>query len=230
MGWDDRFMKEYKCLHCGNTVEAATLPQDWAYCAGNRFICRECVTNCRVSDLGNFPFDNFQHFQEAYKGGIVRVGVDMGTAREWLRIGRYAPKTTGYRLLYWCPYLAILGFILYSAVTRSWLLLLALPLFVGAFFIFNPGARFFGVFRTALIILVHLGFVYSIIRYNPNWLAITLVLMVMFYAQQAMYRIASDSLVKAILKHEDLLCVLWLKRSMNVIYKDEFFIEPLSGI
>lgn len=224
-------MREYKCLHCGKRIESLTLPQDWEYCVGDRFICRACIPNCRVSDLGNFPFDNFQHFQEAYKVGIVSVGVDMGTAREWLlRTGRYAPKITGYRLLYLSPYLATLGFIIYCVAVRSWLLLLALPLFVGAFFMFNPGARIFGVLRTVLIILVHLGFVYSIIRYNPNWLAITLVLMVIFYAQQAMYRIASNSLIKAILKHEDLLCVLWLTRSMNVIYKDEFFAEPLFGI
>lgn len=224
-------MKVYKCLYCDKKIESLTLPQEWAYCAGDRSICPECITNCRVSDLRNFPFDDFQDFQKAHKLGGVTVGVDMGTAREWVRRGRYAPRRAEvvvmYQLLYWLPHLAVLSFVIYSLVTRSWLLLLALPLFLIAFFLFNPAAKVWGLIRTIPIILMHFGFFISVIRYDPYWSAITLVLMVMFYGQWAMYRIATRYLIKAILNHEDLLCVLWLKRLMNVIHKDTFFIEPL---
>lgn len=226
-------MRVYKCLYCDKKIESITLPQEWAYCAGDRFICPECITNCRVSDLRNFPFDDFQNFQKAHTLGDAVVGVDMGTAREWARKGRYAPQKAEvvlvYQLLYWLPYLVVLSFVIYSLVIRSWLLLLALPLFLIAFFLFNPAAKVWGLIRTIPIILMHLGFIYSVIRYDPNWLAITLVLMVMFYGQRAMYRIASNYLIGAILKHEDLLCVLWLKRLMHVIHKDTLFKEPLFG-
>ena len=224
-------MKVYKCLHCDKEIESLTLPQEWAYCAGDRSICPECFTNCRVSDLRNFPLDNFQDFQKARTLGDVIVGVDMGTAREWALKGRYAPKKAGrvVRPFLYLPFLVVLSFVIYSLVVQSWLLLLALPLFLIAFFIFHPGAKSFGLIRTIPIILMHVGFIYSVIRYDPNWLVITLVLMVIFYAQWAMYRIASNYLIEAIFKHEDLLCVLWLKRLMNVIHKDTFFIEPLFG-
>ena len=156
----------------------------------------------------------------------------MGTAREWSLKGRYAPKKAqrvALQLLHLLPFFVVLSFVIYSLVIRSWLLLLALPLFLVAFFIFHPGAKSFGLIRTIPIILTHLGFIYSVIRYDPNWLAITLVLMVIFYAQRAMYRIAADYLIEAIFKHEDLLCVLWLQRQMHVIHKDTFFAEPLFG-
>ncbi len=228
----NNFVKVYKCLYCDKEIESLTLPQDWAYCAGDRCICPECITNCRVSDLRNFPFDDFKDFQKAYTLGGVMVGVDMGTAREWALKGRYAPQKVErvvFQLLYLLPYLVVLSFVIYSLVIRSWLLLLALPLFLVAFFLFNPAAKVWGLIRTIPIILMHLGFIYSVIRYDPNWLAITLVLMVMFYGQWAMYRIATNYLIKAIFKHEDLLCVLWLKRLMHVIHKDTFFAEPLFG-
>lgn len=198
---------------------------------GHRFICPECIANCRVGDLRNFPFDDFQDFQKARTLGDVIVGVDMGTAREWARKGRYTLKKARIQvsLLHLLPYFSILGFIIYLLVIRSWLLLLALPLFLVAFFLFHPGAKIFGLIRTIPIILMHLGFIYSVIRYDPNWLAITLVLMVIFYAQRAMYRVASNYLIEAIFKHEDLLCVLWLKRGMHVIHRDAFFAEPLFG-
>lgn len=225
------FVKVYQCLYCDKKIESLTLPQDWAYCAGDRSICPECISNCRVSDLRNFPFDAFQDFQKARTLGDAIVGVDMGTAREWALKGRYAPKKAGrivLQLLHLLPYLVVLSFVIYSLVIRNWLLLLALPLFLVAFFLFNPGMQnLLGLIGKIPVILMHLGFIYSVIRYDPNWLAITLVLMVIFYALRAMYRIASNYLIEAIFKHEDLLCVLWLKRLMNVIHKDTFFIEPL---
>ncbi len=225
-------MKVYKCFRCDKKVESLTFPKEWAYCVGDRSICPECIANCRVSDLKNFPFNTFQDFQKARTLGDVIVGVDMGTAREWAQKGRYAPKKAAgvvLQLLHLLPFLVILSFIIYSLVSQGWLLLLALPLFFVAFFLFHPGAKIFGLIRTIPIILMHVGFIYSIIRYDPNWLAITLVLMVIFYAQWAMYRIASNYLIEAIFKHEDLLCVLWLKRFVNLIHKDTFFIEPLFG-
>ena len=35
-------MKVYRCLHCDKTIESIALPKEWAYCAGDRFICPEC--------------------------------------------------------------------------------------------------------------------------------------------------------------------------------------------
>ena len=223
------FVKVYKCLRCDKKTESLTLPEGWDYCGGDRSICPECIGNCRVSDLRSFPFDTFQDFQKARTLGDVMVGVDPGTAREWSLKGRYAPIKVRIQaiFLHWLPYFSILGFIIYLVVVRSWLLLLALPLFLVAIFFFNPGWKILGLIRTIPIILTHLGLIYSVIRYDPNWLAITLVLMVIFYAQRAMYRIASNYLIKTILKHEDLLCVLWLKGLMRVIHKDTSFSEPL---
>ncbi|MFC1974393.1 hypothetical protein ACFLVA_00050 [Chloroflexota bacterium] len=222
-------MKVYKCLHCDKKIESLTLPQDWVRCAGDRFICPECITNCRVSDLRSFPFDDFQDFQKARTLGDVKVGVDESMVKQWALKGRYTPKKAErvvHRLVYFVPFLVVLSFVIYSLVSRSWLLLLALPLFPVAYTIF--WSKFLGLIRTIPIILMHAGFIYSVIRYDPNWLAITLVLMVIFYAQRAMYRIVFNSLTEAIFEYEDFLCVLWLQRLMHLIYKDTFFAESLS--
>lgn len=188
---------------------------------------KACITDCTVSDLGDFPFDDFLKLQQAHRLGTASVGIDMTAARDWVvRKGPYCPQKAGPLMLaYYSPYLVALGLVIYSIVTRSWLLLLALPLFLATFFIFAPGARFMGWLRIVPIVLAHIGFVYSVIVYDPNWLAITLGLLVIFYGQQVLYRLACRLLLKAMMEHEDLFCSLWLYRLARINYMGKFFRE-----
>ena len=173
----------------------------------------------RVEELKNFPFKTFAELKKATTEGVANVGIDRGVALQWAQNGIYSSswlRTQGL-ILAFLPFIAAIGFIIYAIVTKSWLLLLALPVLLICFFIFHPSsAMMFGFIRSGLIGLVFVGLAWSLIS-GISWLtALTLALAIIWYAQRTIYRKAVNGLTFAVLEHEDLLCLLWGGRALNI--------------
>jgi hypothetical protein len=175
----------------------------------------------RVEELSNFPFETFQEFRKANMEGVAQPGVDRAVALQWAQNGIYAPgilraQTVFLMLL---PYIAALGFIIWAIVSKSWLMLLALPVLLIAFFIFHPSAAMiFGIIRSGFIGLSFVGLVYAFMTNKPGLLALCITLVVIWYAEKTIYRKAVNYLTRAVSEHEDLLCILWQGKALNVMF------------
>ena len=173
----------------------------------------------RVEELDNFPFKTFQEFRSANLEGVAQPGVTRSVALHWAQSGIYAPgilraQTVVLMLL---PYIAALGFVIWVLVSKSWLMLLALPFLLIAFFLFHPSAAMvFGIVRSGFIGLSLVGLVYAFMTNKPGLLALCLNLFVIWYVQKTIYRTAVNYLTKAVSEHEDLLCILWQSKALNV--------------
>ena len=173
----------------------------------------------RVEELKNFPFKTFAELKKATTEGVANVGIDRGVALQWAQNGIYSSSwlRTQALILAFLPFIAAIGFVIYAIATKSWLLLLALPVLLICFFIFHPSsAMMFGFIRSGLIGLVFVGLAWSLIS-GISWLtALTLALAIIWYAQRTIYRKAVNGLTLAVLEHEDLLCLLWGGRALNI--------------
>lgn len=173
----------------------------------------------RVEELKNFPFKTFAELKKATTEGVANVGIDRGVALQWAQNGIYSSSWLRAQalILAFLPFVAAIGFVIYAIATKSWLLLLALPVLLICFFIFHPSsAMMLGFIRSGLIGLVFVGLAWSLIS-GISWLtALTLVLAIIWYAQRTIYRKAVNGLTLAVLEHEDLLCLLWGGRALNI--------------
>jgi len=173
----------------------------------------------RVEELKNFPFKTFSELKKASTEGVANVGIDRGVALQWAQNGIYSSSWLRAQALFLAllPFIAAIGFVIYAIATKSWLLLLALPVLLICFFIFHPSsAMMLGFIRSGLIGLVLIGLAWSLIS-GIAWLtALTLTLAIIWYAQRTIYRKAANGLTLAVLEHEDLLCLLWSGRALNI--------------
>ena len=94
----------------------------------------------RVEELKNFPFKTFAELKKATTEGVANVGIDRGVALQWAQNGIYSSSwlRTQALILAFLPFIAAIGFVIYAIATKSWLLLLALPVLLICFFIFHP--------------------------------------------------------------------------------------------
>jgi len=173
----------------------------------------------KVEELQHFPFKDFKEFNKANLEGIIQIGIDRLVALRWAQGGIYSSRFLRMQTIFlmFLPYLAAIGFIVYSILSKNWLLLLALPIFFVGFFLFSPGAAMiFGPMRSGLILLTFIAFIWSLLAAKSQLLAITITLLVIWYALRTMYRKAVNRLTVAVAEHEDLLCLLWQSKVLNI--------------
>lgn len=173
----------------------------------------------KVEELDYFPFKTFQEFRKALLEGIAQPGIDRGVALHWVQGGIYSPRWLRiYALiLAFLPFIAAIGFVIYAVVSKSWLLLLALPLLLIGFYVFHPSsAMVFGPIRSLFIFLTFIGFIWSLFMGKPDFFALTITLLIIWYAQKTIYSKAVGYLTRAVSEHEDLLCILWQGRALNI--------------
>jgi hypothetical protein len=183
----------------------------------------------KVEELAHFPFKNFKDFRAAYIQGIIAPGVDRSAALNWaLGGGLHAPSTLRFRLfvLSWVPFIALLGFPIYVIATKNWLWLLAFPVLLIGYFLFHPSAAMvFGVFRTLAIFLTFIALVWAYWAEKWPLLVLAIALTLIWYEHRSVYRSAVSSLIAAAVQHEDLLCLLWQGKAVNVRFHngDEYW-------
>ena len=173
----------------------------------------------RVEELQHFPFKNFTEFKKTILEGVANVGVNRSVALRWIQNGIYSSGWQRAQALFLAtlPFIVALGFVIYAIATKSWLLLLALPVLLIGFFVFHPSsAMIFGFIRSGLIGLTIIGLIWGFIN-GIGWLTVlTLSLAIIWYAQHTIYRKAVSGMIRAAIDHEDLLCILWNSNSLNV--------------
>ncbi|MGI9250060.1 MAG: hypothetical protein ACR2PR_02530 [Pseudohongiellaceae bacterium] len=171
-----------------------------------------------VEGLDNFPFRTFQEFKNADWEGIAQPGVDRGVALRWAYSGSYTSGILRAQVfsLMSIPYIAILGFVVWVIISKSWPMLLGLPVLLFGFCMFHPSAVAFGIIRWGFIGLSFIGLAYAFMTDRPGLLALCLALVAIWYGEKMLYRKAVSSLIKAATEHEDLLCILWQGKALNV--------------
>jgi len=173
----------------------------------------------RVEELKNFPFKTFSELKKALTESVANVGVDRGVALQWIQNGIYSSGWQRVQALFLAtlPFIVVIGFIIYSIVTKSWFLLITSPVLLIGFFVFHPSsAMIFGFIRKCLIGLTIIGLIWGFIN-SVGWLtALTLSLVIIWYTQRTIYRKAISGMIRAALDHEDLLCILWNNNSLNI--------------
>jgi len=173
----------------------------------------------KVEELKHFPFENFKEFRKAYLEGIISPGVDRSVALQWSQGGIYAPTFLRIQALalVFLPFIAAIGFVIYAIVSKSWLLFLALPVLLIGYFIFHPSsAMVFGSIRTLFIFLTFAGFGWALFTHKPGLLALTIALLLIWFADRTVYKKAVSHLLSAAAEHEDLLCRLWHAKAFNI--------------
>jgi len=173
----------------------------------------------KVEKLKHFPFKNFQELKKSQLEGVAQIGIDRSVSLQWIQGGIHCPRHLTYYAIFLASLPLIVGvcFILYSLISKTWLLLLALPLLLVSNFLFHPGFKvMLGLISKILIFLSFVGLFYSIIT-NKEWLlAISLSLVIIWWAQKTIYQKATNTLTKTLLEHEDLLCMFWNSKALSI--------------
>jgi predicted membrane protein len=177
----------------------------------------------RVEELTKFPFTTFQGFRDAHRDGRCYVAVDRSVALSWAYGGhKYSTRSLSFfvAILAAVPYFAVIGFVVYSILSRSWLLLLALPAFVFAHLFFHPSMRFAGILRSVPIWLSVLGFIWGVAQEWFGLIAITGVLLVIWLSHLAVDKWTTSRFTRVLTEHEDFLCAAWRNRAMAIQFGD----------
>jgi hypothetical protein len=181
------------------------------------------VQAIKVEDLAWFPFKTFQEFKTAHREGLCRIWVDRSGALEYVRVGKYVGTSTRLllKMLLYIPHIAVILFLVYAVGSGSWLLLLALPLFVVAYVLFHPSTQLLlGLLRTISIGLSLLGFFWGILSGAVGLVAITAVLLTIWLVHLAFDRKSTQILIHAVTEHEDILCATWRNRLLTLRLAD----------
>lgn len=173
----------------------------------------------RVEELEHFPFKNFDEFKKQITEGLANITVDRSVALNWVQNGIYSSAWQRWYALFLASFTFTvpIGFIAYTVITKTWILLLALPLLLVGFLIFHPNqAMMLGKIRSGLILLTFGGLVWGLVS-GIGWLtALNLSLVILWYVQRAIYNKAVNGMIRAVMQHEDLLCILWNSHALNV--------------
>jgi hypothetical protein len=182
----------------------------------------------KVEELVSFPFTTFQEFRDACRDGLCYVRIDRSAALSWVQSGKYSTVISGLFVtaLTLAPFLAVLGFVVYSILCKCWFLLLALPVFVIAYLLFHPSMQFAGTVRSVPIWLSVLGFVWGVLSEWPSLMAITGALLLIWLSQLAADKHSRRRLTQAVTDHEDLLCIAWRNRVLGIQFADGRFMLP----
>jgi len=176
-----------------------------------------------VEEFPNFPFTDFRQLRVALASGFAHLAVDRRLALTWAQGGPYASSRVRYitTLTTWLPMLSALGFIIWVIVSKSWLMLFALPLWIIGYVVYHPGiGSFFGPIRTLLIGLTFFGFVYGLLTSRPRMAALCAGLVLIWYGIRVTYSLSVGNLIRAASSHEDLFCALWQDEKMSIEMKN----------
>jgi len=176
-----------------------------------------------VEELTSFPFTTFREFRDAHREGRCYLAVDRSVALSWAYGGhKYSTQSLSFFviLLSAVPYFAVLGFAVYSVLSKSWLLLLAIPAFVLAYLFFHPIVRFAGGVHSVPIWLSVLGFIWGVLSEWTGLMAITGVLLVIWLSHLAVDKWTTSRFTRVLTEHEDFLCTAWRTRGMAIQFED----------
>jgi hypothetical protein len=174
----------------------------------------------RVESLANFPFRDFHEFRAAYAAGIISPFVSGSTASRWARVGVHSSRWLVVQAwaLGFLPHLIFTAFVIYAAI-RQPLLLLATPLILISYFLFNPLMfRVLRIFVWGPLVLVACTFTWALAEGKIGTVVVTGAVLVIWYSQRMLHKKAVRALGRAVTEHEDLLRSLWATGVVGVAY------------
>jgi hypothetical protein len=172
-----------------------------------------------VEALKNFPFPTFAKFMEARASGAAWLAVDRGFALKWTQPGGYASRSAQFltTLFTWLPILAALGFLIWIFASKSWIMLVTLPLLLIGYMVYHPGlGSLLGPVRTFLVALTFVGLFYGLLSNQPKMLALCAALSLIWYGIRQSYSFSVRHLSRAASSNEELLCALWQDERLSV--------------
>lgn len=181
-----------------------------------------------TSYLKNLPFDNFLELQNGIRSDQVELDVDLSVANTWIQrfpvpvlvsVSRIALLSTPYivSLLY-------IGFIFYSG---AWLLVLGIPLLVGAFIFSTPGARIFSASFPGLRLgrFVWIGiWIFAILTANIPLLILLIAIKIISWSVKNTYKHAYSILILTLSDSEELFERFWSAGLVSVISQEKIFL------
>lgn len=186
-----------------------------------------------VEELEGFPFRSFSDFRTALHRKEITLGVDRSVALLWVQPqgkARHAPPSIRFKvfLLSLLSYLAVIGFTIFVVMKTSWLWLLALPIFLVAFFVFHPSTDRlismtcplgqFALF--AITTVLWFGVLWGLATGTNGLTALAASLVIQRYAIKRVYSVAVESIIDAASASEDLLCRLWRLNAIRIVFSN----------
>jgi len=171
----------------------------------------------RVEELSNFPFDNFKTFSNAAKSGMAFIGIDMSIAREWTFASKSCPVFLRFlsRISHLIPWLILIAIIIFSIIKlHFWYLFLIIPVII-SFLLLSPLSLMKGL-RKFIVGLSYIGIVFSVFIFIPAIFWISLIFIIIWNNNKFLYYYSSKVLRKKVVYNEELLCLLYHARALNV--------------
>ncbi len=173
----------------------------------------------KIEQLGTFPFKSFHEYKKASFEGIVQPTVDRSVALLWAKNGIHAPKSLRFQtsFLMMLPFLSLLGFIIFTIVSQHWWYLLTIPVFIVSYFVFLPSFRLLlKPIRNLFIGLTVIGFLWAVWSSKDVLMVMTIALLIIWFAQNRIYRNAVKGLIEVANNHEDFFCKLWEGKILSI--------------
>ncbi len=173
----------------------------------------------KIEELRAFPFKSFQEYKKAYYEGLAQPTVDRSAALQWAQNGIHTSKSLRFQtsFLMMLPFISLIGFIIFTILTRNWWYILTIPVFIICYFVFHPGfGTLLKAIRNLFIGLTVMGFFWAACTSKGGLLALTISLIIIWFSQNRIYQSAGNGLIEAANKHEDFFCTLWEMKILSI--------------
>jgi len=175
----------------------------------------------KISDLSNFPYKSFDELQAAVKTQKITIGADQTFAREWMARGKQSPPAWRFisLLLHFVPYIVFLATIIIPIlIGKPILILVIIPLFL-AFSFLVPTSPLRGLVNIACYIFIAV-FIAGLLLGNITLAFIVTPFLAIWIMSKLLYRLSVVQLRNTSLKDEDLFCLLYKNRTINILFND----------
>jgi len=176
-----------------------------------------------VEELPNFPFPSFAKYSEANASGDAWLSADRAFALRWTQAGGYAPRSTQIltSIFTWLPIFGALSYFIWIIGSKSWIMLVTLPLLLVGYAVYHPGlGSLLGPIRTLLIGLTFVGLFYGLLANKPHVLALCAALSLVWYGIRQSYTLSIRCLTRAASLNEKMFCALWQDEKLSVVMRN----------
>ncbi len=175
----------------------------------------------KISDLFNFPYPSFEQLQQAVRNQKITIGVDQTVARKWLAKGKHNLKLWRFisLLLHFVPHIVFLATIITPILMgKPILILVVIPLFL-TFPFLVPIGPLKEITNIACYILL-IVFIISLLLGNIILAFIVAPFLTIWIMSKLLYIISVSQMRKKALKDEELFCLLYKNRAINILFND----------
>ncbi len=188
----------------------------------------------KVTELYLFPFDSYEELVSNVKDKKVRLRAIGFKATPFFYVNNYVSVSikrfaTFFSLL---PLIIIIFIVLISLLTKSWLLLIAIPCIIIQIKVFTPDylrmiPRINVVILALIVVLLRIiGLIYEI-----EWLSWTMrAIITTEIAKHTYWALITTCTIETALIDEELFCRLWLNNVLTLVMPDGRYLNNVTQI